>query len=188
MPSSRRTPARSVTRATPAAAHPGAWASPGFLLWHGTLRWQRHVGRALESLGLTYTQFTLLAGVWWLAREHGDDPSQRELADHGGIDAVMTSKVIRTLEERGLVDRVADPADQRIRRLRLTRAGRALAERAVTVVDRADAEFFQPVAARDAVVAVLRGIARRAEDGRVTEPEAPTPARPPRMPRTDPSP
>ncbi len=76
-----------------------AWDSPGFLLWHATLRWQRAVAAALRPLGLTHVQFVLLAGGWWLSQ--GDRwPSQRELADHAGTDRMMTSQVVRTLERQ----------------------------------------------------------------------------------------
>ena len=51
--------------------HDDAWDSPGFLLWHATLRWQRAMVEALSPLGLTHTQFVLLASTWWLA-ENGD--------------------------------------------------------------------------------------------------------------------
>jgi hypothetical protein len=40
--------------------------SPGFLLWHVTLRWQREIAAALAPLGLTHVQFVLLAAAWWL--------------------------------------------------------------------------------------------------------------------------
>ena len=40
--------------------------SPGFLLWHVTLRWQRDIAAALAPLDLTHVQFVLLASTWWL--------------------------------------------------------------------------------------------------------------------------
>ena len=40
--------------------------SPGFLLWHVTLRWQRDIAAALAPLDLTHVQFVLLATTWWL--------------------------------------------------------------------------------------------------------------------------
>jgi len=39
--------------------------SPGFLLWHVTLGWQRDVTASLKPLGLTHVQFVLLATTWW---------------------------------------------------------------------------------------------------------------------------
>jgi hypothetical protein len=47
--------------------------SPGFLLWHATLRWQRGIAQALAPLDLTHVQFVLLACTWWL-NEEGQHP------------------------------------------------------------------------------------------------------------------
>jgi hypothetical protein len=60
--------------------------SPGFLLWHATLRWQRGIAEALAPLDLTHVQFVLLACAWWL-NEHGDPPNQVAVAGgHGRQD------------------------------------------------------------------------------------------------------
>jgi DNA-binding MarR family transcriptional regulator len=119
--------------------HPNA--SPGFLLWHATLRWQREITAALKPLDLTHVQFVLLASTWWL-NEQGLQPNQVDLAAQAGTDVKMTSQVLRSLERKGLVEREIDPADTRARRLRLTRRGATLAPRAISVVEQVDAEFF----------------------------------------------
>jgi len=51
---------------------------------------------------------------------------------------MMTSQVLRVLEERALVVRAADPGDGRARMLTITKQGRALANRAVAVVEEVD--------------------------------------------------
>jgi DNA-binding MarR family transcriptional regulator len=132
--------------------------SPGFLLWHATLRWQRDVQAALRPLGLTHVQFVLLASAWWLGTQ-GELPSQRELAEHAGVDPMMTSQVARTLESKGLLRRDADPDDGRAYRLRVTAKGRALAERAVAAVEEADRVFFAPVAGRPGMLGILQALA-----------------------------
>jgi DNA-binding MarR family transcriptional regulator len=119
----------------------GPAASPGFLLWHLTLAWQRAVTAVLEPMGLTHVQFVLLASAWWLG-EQGQVPNQLRLARHAGTDVKMTSQVLRRLEAKGLLQRKVDPGDTRARRLRLTAEGRRLARRAITVVEEADARFF----------------------------------------------
>jgi DNA-binding MarR family transcriptional regulator len=86
--------------------------SPGFLLWHATLRWQRGVARALAPLDLTHAQFVLLACTWWL-NEQGERPSQIALAGQAGTDIKMTSQVLRSLERKGLIEREVDPTDTR---------------------------------------------------------------------------
>ena len=131
----------------------GPAASPGFLLWHLTLAWQRAVTAVLEPLGLTHVQFVLLACAWWLASQ-GQVPNQLQLARQAGTDVKMTSQVVRRLEAKGLLERAVDPDDTRARRLRLTTEGDRLARRAVTAVEQADAEFFGPEAA--AITALLQ--------------------------------
>ncbi len=141
-----------------------AWDRPGFLLWHATLRWQREVAEALKPLELTHVQFVLLAGTAWLTT-HVGPPSQRELADHAGTDAMMTSQVVRALEKRRLMARTDDPSDARVKRLRCTPKGRALAQRAVAEVQGVDDRFFGPEHSRAGTVEVLRALAGRDADG-----------------------
>jgi DNA-binding MarR family transcriptional regulator len=124
----------------------GPAASPGFLLWHLTLAWQRAVTAVLEPLGLTHVQFVLLACAWWLSRQ-GQVPNQLQLARQAGTDVKMTSQVLRRLEAKGLLDRRVDPGDSRARRLHLTAKGQRLARRAVAAVEEADARFFGAEAA-----------------------------------------
>ena len=49
----------------------------------------------------------------------------RDLRARLGLDSGYLSRMIRSLERDGLVERVANPTDRRTRRIRLTRAGRA---------------------------------------------------------------
>jgi DNA-binding MarR family transcriptional regulator len=118
--------------------------SPGFLLWHATLRWQRGIAQALAPLDLTHVQFVLLACTWWL-NEEGQHPSQIALAEVAGTDVKMTSQVVRSLERKALVEREIDPADSRARRLRVTRRGARIAPRAIDVVQEIDAAFFREI-------------------------------------------
>jgi DNA-binding MarR family transcriptional regulator len=124
--------------------------SPGFLLWHVTLRWQRDIAAVLGPLGLTHVQFVLLTCTWWL-NTHGEQPNQLALARQAGTDVKMTSQVLRSLEAKGLIEREVDPADTRAKRLRVTKAGAKLAPRAVAAVEDVDARFFRPVRRKDAL-------------------------------------
>ena len=136
--------------------------SPGFLLWHATLRWQRSIADALAPLGLTHVQFVLLACTWWLNGQ-GRRPSQVALAELAGTDVKMTSQVVRSLERKGLIERAVDASDTRARQLRVTRGGARLAPRAIDVVERVDITFFDDVRAEDAV-RLLRTLARFPEE------------------------
>jgi DNA-binding MarR family transcriptional regulator len=121
--------------------------SPGFLLWHATLRWQRGIAQALAPLDLTHVQFVLLACTWWL-NEQGERPTQIALAAQAGTDIKMTSQVVRSLERKGLIEREVDAADTRARRLHVTKRGTQLAPRAIAIVEQVDSEFFAGVPER----------------------------------------
>jgi DNA-binding MarR family transcriptional regulator len=132
--------------------------SPGFLLWHTTLRWQRDVAAALAPLDLTHVQFVLLASAWWLNRRE-ERPNQLALARYAGTDVKMASQVLRKLEAKGLLEREVDPSDTRARRLRVTDRGAELARRAVEAVEAADAAFFAPVPDTAALMTALTALA-----------------------------
>ncbi|MER5565199.1 MarR family transcriptional regulator [Streptomyces goshikiensis] len=129
--------------------------SPGFLLWHVTLRWQRDIAAALTPLDLTHVQFVLLACTWWLNGQ-GERPNQLAVARQAGTDVKMTSQVLRTLEKKDLIEREVDPADTRARRLRVTALGAELAPRAIAAVEEVDARFFAPAPIEAAVSLLAR--------------------------------
>jgi DNA-binding MarR family transcriptional regulator len=111
----------------------GEAPTPGFLVWRVSLRWRASVDRAVAPLGLTHAQYSVLASLYAMARS-GGRPSQRELADHTGLEAIYVSKLVRALERSGLVERPEHPDDARAVQLALTPAGRDVAERAIAVV------------------------------------------------------
>ena len=107
--------------------------TPGFLVWRLAMKWSAAVDRAVVPLGLTHAQYSLLASLRGMTRG-GLNPSQRELADQTGLDPIFVSKLIRTLEDNGLVQRTPHPADTRAVALHLTRVGVQRIDRAVRVV------------------------------------------------------
>jgi len=114
--------------------------SPGLLLWQVTNRWQAAQRATLKPFGLTHVQFVLLVSLTWL---HSTEPvTQRELSEHAATDPMMTSQVLRTLENNGLIRRLPHPRDARARALEVTAEGRALANRAVVAVESCDRTFF----------------------------------------------
>lgn len=119
--------------------------STGLALWRVTNRWQAAQRATLAPFDLTHVQFVLLASLTWLDAE---PPTQNELAAHAGTDPMMTSQVLRALEAKGLVERLAHPTDGRARLLSVTAVGRDLANRAVVAVEACDAAFFAALADR----------------------------------------
>ena len=123
-----------------ATEHADASDSPGLLLWQVTHRWQAAQRAALAPFGLTHVQFVLLASLTWL---ESDGPvTQRDLAAHAATDPMMTSQVVRALQQRDLVDRAPHAGDARAWALSVTAAGAALANDAVAAVEACDGAFF----------------------------------------------
>jgi DNA-binding MarR family transcriptional regulator len=136
--------------------------SVGLQLWRVTNRWQAAQRAALKPFELTHVQFVLLASLTWLAT---DGPvTQRHLADMAGTDLMMTSQVLRALEQRDLVRRDPHPDDSRARAVSATDSGKELANRAVRAVEDCDRDFFGPLAGElGAFTASLRLLAERAD-------------------------
>lgn len=124
--------------------HPDARSSPGLALWRVTTAWQRRIRTSLAPHDLTHPQYVLLASLTWMDRS--SPVSQRDLADHAGLDVMVTSQVLRVLETRGWVRREPHPTDRRAVALHPTEAGIALANRATHDVEAADADFFDVLA------------------------------------------
>ena len=97
------------------------------------MKWRVAVDRALAPLGLTHAQYVMLSSLYGMERA-GQSPSQRELADHTGLEALYVSKLARSLDADGLIERTRDAVDTRTIRLRLTDKGRATVQPAIQEV------------------------------------------------------
>jgi DNA-binding MarR family transcriptional regulator len=117
--------------------------SPGLALWRVTNAWQRTIRAALEPFGLTHVQFVLLAVL--TAMDRSELVTQRDLAERAATDVMMTSQVLRALEAKGLVERLAHPTDGRARTLAPTSTGIELVNRANAAVETADHTYFAPL-------------------------------------------
>ncbi len=115
--------------------------SPGYLLGQLTILWQRKQKHVLDPLGLTQTQFVLLAALAWLSKEN-DEVTQIDIANQGNADRMMVSKVLRTLEEKKFVTRKEHKTDTRAKTINLTLLGAAILQKALTAIEMADLEFF----------------------------------------------
>ena len=143
-----------------ALRHHSAGTTPGFLLRHAALRWQRQVASALASMSLTHVQFLVLSSAWWLGRE-GVMPNQREVASHAGLEPVLTSQVMKVLERDGHIARHRDSRDARAMRVQVTASGNELARRCVVILDRLGEEFFSDAMRTPVFIDAIRGLAGR---------------------------
>jgi DNA-binding MarR family transcriptional regulator len=100
------------------------------------------------------------------------DLSVKELGEALGLSLAAISRAADELVQRGLMDRTEDPADRRIKRLRLTGKGRALVQKmrelrmagfeqfVATLSPKEHAQLakaLEPILARDDVVAFCGG-------------------------------
>jgi DNA-binding MarR family transcriptional regulator len=117
-------------------------------MWRLTMKWQAAVDRAVASFGLTHAQYSLLASLRGLSRG-GVRPSQRQLADHIGLDAIFVSKLIAALERSGLVLRAKHPSDSRAVELTLTDTGTEVIDRAIVTVLALQDQLTEPLGGLD---------------------------------------
>ncbi|WP_316742169.1 MarR family winged helix-turn-helix transcriptional regulator [Pedobacter antarcticus] len=115
----------------------------GYLLWQVTMQWQLSMNRALGKMDLTLTQFSLMAGLYWLSKKQ--TVTQQQLADYANTDKMMTSKVLMVLEKKEIVERIKDPGDSRAKQLIITDKGTQTLREAYHIVQQVDELFFKTV-------------------------------------------
>jgi MarR family transcriptional regulator, organic hydroperoxide resistance regulator len=115
--------------------------SSGFLLWQVTNLWQREIKKALEQYGLTHSQFVLMASIHWLTI-HKQEVTQIVLSAHTKIDPMTTSTVLRTLQQKGFIQRQEHLTDTRAKTVVLTEDGKKIIKKAVVTVEKFDTKFF----------------------------------------------
>ncbi len=82
----------------------------------------------LDPLGLTYTQYIVMMVLW---EEEGI--SVKELGRRLYLDSGTLTPVLKSLEDKGFVDRARSKEDERVLIARLTKEGLALKDRAKEV-------------------------------------------------------
>jgi DNA-binding MarR family transcriptional regulator len=136
----------------------GPEQSPGFWLHHAYLAWRHECELGLGEL--TYPQFNVLSAVSILTNI-GGAPTQQEVADQARMDRMMTSRLVQSLEARGLLAREPDGEDGRCVRLALTQRGRTNLRTCIVAAKRADDVVFGTSRVRERLRELLRGIAQR---------------------------
>jgi len=77
---------------------------------------------AIAELDLSFTQLKALCAL----EMEGEERSVKALAESMGVSLAAMSRAVDGLYERGFVQREEDPADRRMKRVRLTDAGRSV--------------------------------------------------------------
>ncbi|WP_068076664.1 MarR family winged helix-turn-helix transcriptional regulator [Novosphingobium lentum] len=98
----------------------------GFLI-HDVSRLRRTViDKALKPLGITRSQWWVLSN---LSRNSAHEMMQTELANVLDIGKVALGGLLDRLEASGYIERKADPADRRAKRIVMTQLGEEVLER-----------------------------------------------------------
>jgi len=112
----------------------------GFLMWQVSMSWQRKLKNGLDKIGITHAQFMLLAALQYIGTQK-NIVSQQDLAKHCRIDKMMTSKILRILQKKGLLSRKRNKMDTRSKTLALSEEGENILNQALKIVDKVDTDF-----------------------------------------------
>lgn len=99
-----------------------------FALYRASRAMTRAYQPLLEPLGLTYPQYLVLLALW---REDG--VSVKALGEQLELDSATLTPLLKRLEDQDIIARARCTQDERVVRIRLTEAGRALREKARTI-------------------------------------------------------
>ncbi len=105
----------------------------------------RRYREPLEALGLTYTQYVVMMALW----EFGG-MSEKELGEKVFLDSGTLAPLLKRLEKQGYLTRVRLEEDERVLIISLTKEGRALKEKALSIpgamkgcIDLPDGELWE---------------------------------------------
>lgn len=118
----------------------------GYVIWRLAMRLRTSMDRALATLGLTHAQYSLIASLHGLRDQEA--PTQKQMADHTGLEPMYVSKLARQLELKGWIERVRDPRDTRAVRLQLTAAGTEVTREAIKVTGGLLDQLTEPLGGR----------------------------------------
>ncbi len=116
--------------------------APGFLLWQMEMCWQRIINKALLEVDLTYTQFIVLSICGWLTKEN-NSVYQHQVAKYSGIDRMMTSRILSSLENKEYIHRIKIDGDARAKLVIFTDKGKKVLDLSLKTVSDMEANFFK---------------------------------------------
>ncbi|SGZ03951.1 MarR family winged helix-turn-helix transcriptional regulator [Moritella viscosa] len=115
--------------------------SIGLQFWKLYTKWNNAIYLKLEPLGLTHTQFVILATIFWCEKEN-IIPSQSKISTLTSIDKMTLSKALKKLVEDHLVLKKKSKNDNRMFILNLSESGRNLTRKTISIVEGVDEDFF----------------------------------------------
>ena len=125
----------------------------------------------LNRVGLTHARCYIL----FCLAQFPEGLCQRELAEHAGIESPTLVRHIEILEQQGLISRVSNSRDRRIKRTRLTPAADQLLQEIEGIYREHQSEVLQGLDSVDLATCaeVLRKVRTRLEDPSTPTPDLP---------------
>ena len=121
-----------------------------FALYSASRAVTRAYAPLLQPLGLTYPQYLVLLVLW-----ERDGASVKQLGERLALDSGTLTPLLQRLEHQGVIERRRGGDDERVVRIHLTGAGRALRARArkvpMELACRAGYDLASDTAVRDLV-------------------------------------
>lgn len=105
----------------------------GHLIWLLAMRWRSAIDTELLAAGLSHATYVLLSSLKALT-SNGTPVTQKELGAYTGLEPMYVSRLVKQLEESGLIERRSDEYDGRARRVSLTPASKRLLEKCIPKV------------------------------------------------------
>ena len=113
----------------------------GFAIWKLSLAYQRRVEASLRTIGLTHTQFAILALSAWLNFEQGH-ASHRDIAKLSGVQVAQVSLMVKALRGKRLVSQRTGGEDTRVRFVTTTALGIKLLAKAFPMMSSLQADLW----------------------------------------------
>ena len=141
--------------------------SPGFQMQRVIHDWQKGIRDILNEFDLTPTQFKVMVAIATFMKEDGaatqknvttlvkTEITQNDVAHSVWMDKMTVSDVLKTLEKKGLANRVESKLDKRAKTLVLTDDGFSLLDRAIRKAVAVDEEFFHSIVDREKLAKLL---------------------------------
>ena len=133
-----------------------------FAVYSANLAFGKAYKPILDELGITYTQYIAIIALW--EEEH---QTVSGLGEKLFLESNTLTPILKKLEASGYVERQRDPEDERQVRVSLTKSGRKLREKALTM-DLAKATGLTPdefAKVQKAIVTLRDNLVRSVQEG-----------------------
>jgi DNA-binding MarR family transcriptional regulator len=133
-----------------------------FAIYSANLAFGKAYKPMLEELGLTYTQYITIVALW-----EEDTQTVSGLGEKLFLESNTLTPMLKKLEVMGYLERQRDPEDERQVRVSLTKTGRRLREKALTM-SLAEATGLAPdefAKVQTAIVALRNNLIKSVQDG-----------------------